>query len=101
MGFIDWLLRPLGWLFARRPDWRDAFGRVLLRLDKRFYWLLALLLALIGSWNIFGHPIDTQLARESFDWLMRQRPAGYRADPQVVVLNIDEASLAAMNAEYG
>ena len=32
---------------------------------------------------------------------MRQRPVAYRPDPEVVVLDIDEASLAAMNAHYG
>jgi CHASE2 domain-containing sensor protein len=101
MGIIDWLLRPLGWLFARHPDWRDAFGRWLLKLGARYYWLLALVFAVVGSWNIFAHPVETELARESFDLLMRQRPIAYRADPAVMVLDIDEASLAAMNAQYG
>ena len=32
MGLTDWLLKPLGWLFARHPAWRDAFGRMLLRI---------------------------------------------------------------------
>ena len=38
MGITDWLLRPLGWLFARHPTWRDAFGRFMLAAGIRFYW---------------------------------------------------------------
>jgi CHASE2 domain-containing sensor protein len=101
MGIIDWLLKPLGWLFARHPTWRDKVGRGLLALGNRSYWILAFGWALAGSWSIFGHPFDNQLAHESFDLLMRQRPVPYKADTDIVVLNIDEASLAAMNAEFG
>jgi CHASE2 domain-containing sensor protein len=101
MGMTDWLLKPLGWLFARHPSWRDAFGRLLLRVGSRFYWALALLLALAGAWDLFGQPFDRQLSHASFDWLMRHRPIPYTADPDIVVLNIDEASLAALAPQYG
>jgi adenylate cyclase len=102
MGSItDWLLKPLGWLFARHPNWRDAFGRLLLWLGHRYYWGLALTFALIGSWNLLGHPFDNELAQQSFDLLMRQRPVAYTADKDVVVLDIDESSLAAMRSQYG
>jgi CHASE2 domain-containing sensor protein len=101
MGITDWLLKPLGWLFARHPDWRDAFGRLLLWIGRPYYWALAALFALFGGWNLLGHPFDNQLAHESFDWLMRQRPIAYPADSDVVVLDIDEASLAAMRSQYG
>src|SRR5580704_7314120 len=101
MGLTDWLLKPLGWLFARHPDWRDAFGRVLLRIGRPYYWILAVVFAVFGGWNLLGHPFDNQLAHESFDLLMRQRPIAYPADPDVVVLDIDEASLAAMRSQYG
>ena len=101
MGLTDWLLKPLGWLFARHPAWRDAFGRMLLRIGQPYYWALAAIFALFGGWNLLGHPFDNQLAHDSFDLLMRQRPIAYPADPDIVVLDIDEASLAAMNAQYG
>jgi adenylate cyclase len=101
MGITDWLLKPLGWLFARHPDWRDAFGRLLLWIGRPYYWALAAVFALFGGWNLLGHPLDNQLAHESFDWLMRQRPIAYPADSDVVVLDIDEASLAAMRSQYG
>ncbi len=101
MGFTDWLLKPLGWLFARHPQWRDAYGRSIMWLGIRFYWALGLILALAGAWSLIWHPFDNQFAHESFDLLMRHRPIAYSADPDVVVLDIDEASLAAMNAQYG
>jgi adenylate cyclase len=101
MGITDWLLKPLGWLFARHPDWRDAFGRLLLWIGRPYYWGLAVVFALFGGWNLLGHPFDNQLAHDSFDLLMRQRPITYPADPDVVVLDIDEASLAAMGSQYG
>jgi len=101
MGITDWLLKPLGWLFARHPDWRDAFGRLLLWIGHRYYWVLAAMFALFGGWNLLGHPLDNLLAHESFDLLMRQRPIAYPADSDVVVLDIDEASLAAMRSQYG
>jgi adenylate cyclase len=101
MGITDWLLKPLGWLFARHPNWRDAFGRLLLWIGRPYYWALAAIFALFGGWNLLGHPFDNQLAHDSFDWLMRQRPIAYPADPDVIVLDIDEASLAAMRSTYG
>lgn len=101
MGITDWLLKPLGWLFARHPDWRDAFGRLLLWIGRPYYWGLAAVFALVGGWNLLGHPFDNQLAHDSFDLLMRQRPIAYPADPDVVVLDIDETSLAAMRSQYG
>jgi adenylate cyclase len=91
----------LGWLFARRPEWRDAFGRLLLRIGRSYYWGLAAVFVLFGGWNLVGHPFDNQLAHDSFDLLMRQRPIAYPADADVVVLDIDEASLAAMSSQYG
>jgi adenylate cyclase len=101
MGITDWLLKPLGWLFARHPDWRDAFGRLLLRFGRSYYWVLALIFAGAGAWSLLGHPFDNELAQQSFDLLMRQRPVAYPADPDVVVLDIDEPSLAAMRSIYG
>jgi adenylate cyclase len=101
MGITDWLLKPLGWLFARHPNWRDAFGRLLLWIGRSYYWALAALFALFGGWNLLGHPFDNQLAHDSFDLMMRQRPIAYSADPDVIILDIDEASLAVMRSQYG
>jgi adenylate cyclase len=96
-----WWFTPLAWLFARRPDWRDAFGRLLLRVGVRFYFLLAIVFALAGAWDLFAQPFNKQLSDDSFDWLMSHRPIPYRPDPAIVVLDIDEASLNALAPQYG
>jgi adenylate cyclase len=101
MGIVDWLLKPLGWLFARHPIWRDAFGRLLMRVGNSYYWGLAFIFALIGAWNLLGRPLDNQLSHQSFDVLMQQRPIAYQPDPSIVIVDIDEPSLASMNSEYG
>lgn len=101
MGITDWLLKPLGWLFVRHPLWRDAFGRLLMRLGNSYYWGLAFVFALAGAWNLLGRPLDNQLSHQSFDLLMQQRPITYPPDPSIVILDIDEPSLASMNSEYG
>lgn len=101
MDTTEWWFTPLAWLFARRPDWRDAFGRLLLRLGHRFYYFLAILFALAGAWDLFAQPFNKQLSDDSFDWLMSHRPIPYRPDPQIVVLDIDESSLNALAPQYG
>jgi CHASE2 domain-containing sensor protein len=97
----DWWLTPIAWLFAHRPDWRDALGRLLLRVGNRFYYLLAVVFALIGAWDQFAQPFHKQLSNASFDWLMSHRPIAYRPDSDIIVLDIGEASLAALAPEYG
>ena len=97
----DWWLTPIAWLFSHRPDWRDALGRSLLRIGNRFYYLLAVVFALIGAWDQFAQPSHKQLSSASFDWLMRNRPVAYKPDPDIVVLDIDEASLAGLSAQFG
>jgi adenylate cyclase len=101
MDAVDWWLKPVAWLFARRPKWRDAVGRALLRMGNRFYVALAIVLALTGAWDQFVQPFNKQLSRDNFDWLMTHRPVPYRADPGIVVLDIDEASLAALAPQFG
>jgi CHASE2 domain-containing sensor protein len=101
METTEWWSRPIAWLFARRPDWRDSSGRILLRVGNHFYVLLAILFALTGAWDQFVAPINPQLSDASFDWLMRNRPVAYKPDPDIVVLDIDEASLAGLSAQFG
>lgn len=101
MDIVDWWLKPVAWLFARRPDWRDAFGRRMLWLGNRFYVLLAMALALTGAWDQFIHPFNQQLSHANFDWLMTHRPVPYQPSPNIMVLDIDEASLAALAPQYG
>lgn len=97
----DWIFAPLGWLFARQRNWRDLAGRMLLRMGRHFYVLLAVTCLLAGAWDQFVHPFSRALANASFDWLMKHRPVPYAPDPGIVVLDIDEASLAEMSPRYG
>src|ERR1700760_853615 len=101
MEVVDWWLKPFAWLFARRPNWRDAVGRVMLWIGNRFYVLLAIVLALTGAWDLFVQAFDKQLSRDNFDWLMNHRPVPYKADPGIIVLDIDEASLEALAPQFG
>jgi adenylate cyclase len=101
METTEWWLKPLAWLFERRPDWRDSFGRMLLRIGNHFFIGLAIAFALAGAWDQFVAPFNQQLSNASFDWLMLNRPLAYRPDLGLVVLDIDEASLSAMAPEYG
>jgi CHASE2 domain-containing sensor protein len=97
----DWWLTPVAWLFARRPDWRDALGKVLLRVGNRFYYALAIVFLLVSAWDLFVKQISPQLANASFSWLMSHRPISYKVDQDIVVVDIDEASLAALTPQYG
>jgi len=97
----DWVFAPLGWLFAHYRNLRDWVGRMLLVTGKHFYVLLAVTCLLAGGWDQFVHPFSSSLSNASFDWLMQHRPIPYVADPAIVVLDIDETSLAEMSARYG
>lgn len=98
---MDWLFTPVAWLFARHPRWRDWVGRAMLRTGTQFYVLLAAGCVIAGFWDQFIHPFSNALSNSSFDWLMSHRPIPYRADRDIVVLDIDEASLAEMAEKYG
>jgi adenylate cyclase len=98
---MEWLLKPLAWLFIWRPRWRDAFGTLVLRLREHFFVVLALIFVAAGTIDQFILPFSTGLSNASFDWLMRRRPSAYAPDPAIMVLDIDEASLAELNPEYG
>jgi len=98
---MEWLLKPLAWIFAWRPRWRDAVGTLVLRVREHFYVILAIIFVVAGTVDQFVRPFSTGLSNASFDWLMRHRPIAYVADPAIMVLDIDEASLAKLGSEYG
>jgi adenylate cyclase len=98
---VEWWLAPLRALFVIRPQWRWPVGRALLKIGARFYWALAVLFILVGAWDQFVRPIYPELKTASFDWLMSHRIQNYRPDPQIVLLDIDERSLAAQADSFG
>jgi CHASE2 domain-containing sensor protein len=80
------LTRPLGWISER-------FG-------NRMYLLLAVLVvvaafAAIASGRTFG------MKSQAYDFVVKNRFRPPAPDPQIVLVDIDEASLAAMAPEYG
>lgn len=69
--------------------------------DLRVPFLLALAIWLaafaLGSWRDLGERIEYPF----LDWSLRQRAAQAPPDPDIVLLDIDEATLEAMAPEYG
>ena len=80
------VLGPLGWLFER--------------LGSRFYIGLALVLARIVSWAILAGMMRG-MQNQAYDLIMKSRFQLPPPHPDIVLVDIDEASLAGMASEYG
>lgn len=75
-------------------------GRLSERLGNRFYIGLAVVLAAAFAWAILaGH--TGGLKNRAYDAIMKSRFNVPAADPDIVLVDIDEASLAAMAPQYG
>lgn len=70
------------------------------RMGNRFYLGLALVLALVFSWAILGNHLGG-MKHQAYDMIMKHRFRVPPADPAIVIVDVDEASLAAMAPEYG
>ncbi|HEY0720648.1 MAG TPA: CHASE2 domain-containing protein [Gammaproteobacteria bacterium] len=70
------------------------------RLGNRFYILLALVMALVFSWAIVGERM-AGMKYQAYDLIMKNRFHAPAADPNIVILDVDEASLAALAPELG
>lgn len=70
------------------------------RLGNRFYIGLALVLAVIFGWAILGNHMGG-MKHQAYDLIMKHRFRAPAADPAIVIVDVDEASLAAMAPEYG
>lgn len=80
------LTRPLGLLTER--------------LGSRFYLILAAVLVAASVVGI-GAGLTLGMKSQAYDLVMRSRFRTPAPDPQIIVVDIDEASLAAMAPEYG
>lgn len=90
--------RPIGTRIAR--PLLLPLGHLSERLGNRFYIGLAVLLAAAFAWAILaGH--TGGLKHRAYDAIMKSRFNVPPADPDVVLIDIDEASLAAMAPQYG
>src|SRR5512145_468091 len=70
------------------------------RLGNRFYIILALLMALAFSWAILGDQM-AGMKYQAYDLIMKNRFNTPAADPDIVILDVDEASLAALAPDMG
>lgn len=89
--FYNFLVRaisPLLVFVARR--WRNAF-----------YLYLAVLFSGLIAFDAAYLQISTRMQHGAFDVMMRYRVLVPEADPDIVIVDIDEASLAALAPEYG
>jgi adenylate cyclase len=84
---LRWVVeRPLAWLFEQ--------------LGNRFYVGLALVLSVVFSITILSGSMKG-MQNQTYDLIMKNRFQVPKASPAVVLIDIDEASLAKMAPEYG
>ena len=89
-------------LFGRLRFAMAAFSNLLARKWKRkFYLYLAALFTLFALLDTTYLHLTSGLRTATFDPMVRYRLAPPKPDPNIVIVDIDEASLAAMSKEYG
>ena len=77
------------------------WGRLIAFVDPRWFYIgLALVL---GAWVVASTVLDRSPRHEaaSYDWMMRHRVRTPTPDPTIVLIDIDERSLAALAPDYG
>ncbi|MCX7241720.1 MAG: CHASE2 domain-containing protein [Burkholderiales bacterium] len=68
---------------------------------RRVTWALVALFSLWVLGDVFVFKLTGGLARSSFDTMVRNRVVVAAPDPRIVIIDIDEASLARMAKEFG
>ena len=68
---------------------------------RRVTWALVTLFSLWVLLDVFALKLTGGLARSSFDAMVRNRVVVAAPDPRIVIIDIDEASLARMGKEFG
>jgi CHASE2 domain-containing sensor protein len=63
----------------------------------------ALLACGLGIWMVANHYLEREdhIKHSDYDLMMKKRIFPPKLDPEIVILDIDEASLAKMNADFG
>ncbi|ADE12538.1 CHASE2 domain-containing protein [Sideroxydans lithotrophicus] len=80
----------------------EAFSNLLARRWKRnFYLYLAVLFTVFAVLDTAFLHITSEMRTAAFDAMVRHRLAPPKPDPDIVIADIDEASLAAMAKDYG
>lgn len=78
-----------------------AFGFFVHRHRIALHVAIAVVLLGVGTWNLLGREFAGGISNANFDLLMNKRFIPYKADPDIVILDIDEGSLKAMAPRYG
>jgi CHASE2 domain-containing sensor protein len=85
----------LHWVFA-------TFSKLLARKWKRkFYLYLAVLFTILALMDTIFLHLTSEIGIVTFDPIVRYRLFPPKPDPDIVIVDIDEASLSAMAKEYG
>ncbi|QDC43882.1 CHASE2 domain-containing protein [Methylophilus medardicus] len=71
------------------------------KLKNNFYLYLALLFSLVILLDAGVFHVGQNMRDKAFDLMVKNRIFKPSADPQIVIIDINEASLAAMSKEYG
>jgi adenylate cyclase len=71
--------------------------------DRDHRWVIFLLACAMAVWMMGNHWLDREdhIGHADYDWLLSKRVLPPKPDPSIVILDIDESSLAKMNADYG
>lgn len=78
-----------------------AWNAVGSRLKASFYLYLAVVFTFVVLADSFVLNVTAKMRQTSFDLMIRNRLVVAPPDPDIVIVDINEASLAAMAAEYG
>jgi CHASE2 domain-containing sensor protein len=80
----------------------ESFSAVLARKwQRKFYWHLAVLFTLFALVDTAFLHIASEIRTVTFDAMVRYRLAPPKPDPDIVIVDINEASLSALSKQYG
>jgi CHASE2 domain-containing sensor protein len=80
----------------------EAFSGLLARKwQRKFYWHLAVLFTLFALVDTAFLHIASEIRTVTFDAMVRYRIAPPKPDPDIVIVDINEASLSALSKQYG
>lgn len=89
------------WLAARREQWRGLLILLGGWPARRVTWTLAVLVSAWAITDLLVLRVSSGLARSTYDTMVRSRFHAAPVDPRLVIVDIDEASLARMGREFG
>ncbi|HSI96528.1 MAG TPA: CHASE2 domain-containing protein, partial [Methylophilaceae bacterium] len=78
--------------------WSAVFAR---RFRNNFYLFLAVLLTVLIVLDASVFNVGTNMRQKAFDFMVRHRVVQPAPDQEIVIVDINEASLAALSRDYG